>query len=102
MRLIRFFSQVAFISNLFFLMSIVLQFTHFVSEESLVSTIVVLGYFLAVFVFNPLANIFCLLALSFRKNFFSFVPKWLVLANFIFLLVQILYIILFLNDTIYN
>jgi hypothetical protein len=97
-----FLSRVAFICNLFFLCSVALQFRSFVNEDSLVSTIVILGYFFAVFLFNPIANVSYVISILLKRKLFKLVPKWLVLTNFIMLIVQILYIILFLNDTVYN
>jgi hypothetical protein len=99
--MLRFFSRVAFICNIVFLFSVALQYRSFIKEETVVSNIIILGYFLAVFLFNPLVNILYAIYLLVTKKLFKLVPKWLVLTNFIMLIVQILYIILFLNDTIY-
>ncbi|MEI6947709.1 hypothetical protein V9K67_10985 [Paraflavisolibacter sp. H34] len=91
------------ICNLFFLLAVLLQYKNFIGEEKVVSTIVIIGYFLAVFVFNPLVHLLYLAVFSFRRRLFDWVPKWLVAANFLFLLLQIIYIILFLNnDTFYS
>jgi hypothetical protein len=99
--MIRFFSRVALISNIVFLLAVALQYKSFIKEETVVSNIIILGYFLAVFFFNPLVNFLYAIYLIVTKKLFNLVPKWLVLTNFIMLIVQILYIILFLNDTIY-
>jgi hypothetical protein len=97
LRWIAFLSRVAFICNGFFLITALLQYKNVVQEVVAVSTIVVLGYFLSIFVFNPLVN-FCYLVLLLRKQkLFDGVPRWLVMANFIFLILQVLYI-LFLHD----
>jgi hypothetical protein len=61
-----------------------------------------MGYFLAVFLFNPIVNVSYAFCILLKRKLFKLVPKWLVLTNFILLIVQILYIILFLNDTVYN
>jgi hypothetical protein len=97
MRWVLFLSRVAFICNLFFLIAAFLQWTLFIQDETAVSTIVIMGYFLAVFVFNPLVNVIYLI-LWIKKKLLQVMPKWLVLANFIFLLLQIFFILL-LNDT---
>ncbi len=102
MRVIAFLSKVALVCNLFFLLTVVLHFYNFVGEDSMVSIIVIIGYALAVFIFTPLVNIIYLTALGLRKNLFAAVPKWIVITNFIFLILQIIYVILFLNDSFFN
>jgi hypothetical protein len=102
MRLLLFLSRVALICNIFFLLTVLLQWKNFVREESVVSTIVIIGYFLAVFIFNPLVNLLYITFLAIRRRLSDIIPKWLVIANFIFLLLQLLYIILFLNGTLYT
>src|SRR5215207_3309627 len=102
MRWLSFLLRVAFICNIFFLLSVVLHFSSFLRDQAIVSTVVIIGYVLSVFVFNPLANIICFMLLLFKKELFNTVPKWLVLTNFVFLILQIIYILLFLNDTVYN
>jgi len=93
-----FLSRVAFLCNLFFLATVILHFRNYVTDQAAVSTIVIIGYFLSLFLFNPLVNITYLILLIRKKKLFAVVPAWLVIANFIFLLLQLLYI-LYLNDT---
>ena len=95
--LLTFLSRVAFICNLFFLATVVLHFQPYVSDPAAVSTIVIMGYFLSLFLFNPVVNIAYLVLLLRGKKIVDIVPRWLAIANFIFLLLQILFI-LFLND----
>jgi hypothetical protein len=99
--MLRFFSRVAFIFNFFFLLSVALQYRSFIKEESIVYNLIIMGFFPAVFLFSPVINISYFFAIVAKRKLFSLVPKWLVLTNFIMLIVQILYIIIFLNDTIY-
>ncbi len=84
------------------MLSALLQWKDFIGSQVVVSTIVVMGYFLAVFIFNPLVHLLYLIQAVWKKNLWLLVPKWLVITNFIFLLVQLLFILFFLNDTIYN
>jgi hypothetical protein len=91
-----FLSKVAFICNLFFLLTWLLRYVNYVHDPAAVSTIVVIGYFLAVAIFNPLVNIIYLVMLLRKTNPAAVVPLWLVLTNFIFLLLQLQYM-LFLN-----
>lgn len=98
MRWVSFLSRVAFICNLAFGLSVLLQWKPFVSNPALLSTIVVTGYFLAPFIFNPVANLFCLAMLLRKKPLTSRVPNWLALANFGFLIIQIVFVLFFLHD----
>jgi hypothetical protein len=103
MRVLLFLSRVALVCNGFFLLAVLLQYKNFIGDEQVVPTIVIIGYFLAVFVFNPLVHLLYLAIYTFRRRLFDVIPKWLVLTNFLFLLLQILYITLFLNnDTFYS
>jgi hypothetical protein len=100
MRWLLFLSRVAFICNLFFLLTVLLQWRNLIGDEQLASTVVIIGYLFAVFIFNPVVNLSYGITLLRKKALFTFVPRWLVLANFIFLLLQLQYI-LFLNDSIH-
>lgn len=100
MRWLLFLSRVAFICNLFFLLTVLLQWRNLIGDERVASTVVIIGYFFAVFIFSPIVNLSYGISLILRKPLFTFVPRWLVLTNFIFLLLQLQYIF-FLNDTIH-
>jgi len=100
MRWLLFLSRVAFICNLFSLLSIVLLWKTFIEQQVVVSIIAIIGYMLALF-FNPLVNLIYGILLIAKKPLKDFVPKWLVVANFIFLLLQLQYIF-FLNDTLHH
>jgi hypothetical protein len=100
MRWLLFLSRVAFVCNLFFLLTVLLQWRNLIGDERVASTVVIIGYFFAVFVFSPIVNLSYGVTLIRRKPLFTFVPRWLVLTNFIFLLLQLQYIF-FLNDTIH-
>jgi hypothetical protein len=57
MRWLLFLSRVALVCNFFFLMTVVLHFNSFLEDQALVSTIVIMGYALSVFLFTPLVNV---------------------------------------------
>jgi hypothetical protein len=99
--MLRFFSRVAFIFNIFFLLAVALQYKSFIKEESLVYNFIIVSFFPAVFLFSPIINISYFITILVKRKLFSLVPKWLVLTNFIMLIIQILYIIIFLNDPFY-
>ena len=100
MRWLLFLSRLAFICNVFFLLAVSLQISHWLKNEDLAGTIAILGYLL-VALLNPLANIFYLSLFLIRKKFWQVVPSWLITANILFLVMQIFYI-LYLNDTKHN
>lgn len=102
MRWCRFLSQVAFICNLCFLICVLLQWKPVLANNALLSTVVITGYFLAPFVFNPVVNLLYAAIHIRKKPMNLFVPKWLALANFIFLLVQIVFVLFFLHDTFHT
>jgi hypothetical protein len=99
MRALLFLSRIAFICNIFSLFAIVLLWRNLIGDQVVVSTIGIIGYFFAV-ILNPVVNLFYLVFLL-RKKLFKAVPRWLVLANFIFLVLQLQYI-LFLNDKLHT
>lgn len=102
MRLVAFLSKLALVCNLFFLLTVAIHFYDFMGDNSMASIVIIIGYALAVFIFTPLINIIYIALLALRKKLFDVVPKWLVLTNFFFLILQIIYIILFLNDSFLN
>jgi hypothetical protein len=102
MRWCRFLSRVAFICNLFFVFGVLLQSAPFLSSEALRATILIAGFILAPFLFNPLVNLMYLVLLLRRKPLAPSVPRWLAVANFIFLLVQILFLLFFLHDPFHH
>lgn len=98
MKLLRFLSRIAFICNLFFLLTVMMHWSTLFQNEAVVAVIIILGYFLAVFVFNPLVTILYSILLLRRRNLFAIVPKWLVITNFVFLLLQLIYILFILQN----
>ena len=80
MRWLLFLSRVAFICNLFFLLTVLLQWRNLIGDERVASTVVIIGYLLAVFLFNPVVNLSYGFTLLRKKPLFTFVPRWLVLG----------------------
>ena len=97
MRRLLFFSRVAFICNIFFVLSFTIQLTNWIRDEQLKSSIVVLGYIMGL-PLNLALNLVYLVLFLGKKKFWQTVPAWLITANILFLVIQILYII-YLNDT---
>jgi hypothetical protein len=96
MRWLLFLSRLAFICNICFLLAFSLKVTRWIPDHDLESTVVIIGFFLVVF-FNPLVNFLYLFLFIIRKKFWRTVPSWLIMANVLFLVMQIFYI-LYLND----
>jgi len=93
MRLLRLLSRVAFICNICFLLASLDQYLPNPPEGQIISTIIVLGYILAILV-NVVVNGWILVAWAFRKRPLD-IPRWLWIINLIFLVVQL--VILFIH-----
>jgi drug/metabolite transporter (DMT)-like permease len=104
MRWLLFLSRVAFICGVFFLIAVSLLMTNWISDETIVSTVVIIGYLMgAILLF---ATNLCYLGVlvvkkKLKKNLGDIVPLWLVTANLLFL-VFIIYFIFYLNDPYYH
>ncbi len=92
MRWLLFLSRLALICNLFFLLSASLQVYDWAQNSEVNSTILIIGYFLALLL-NPLTNLCYLMAAILRKKLTETVPLWLIISNIIFLVIQLLFII---------
>ena len=91
MRWLLFLSRVAFICNLFSVLALLLLWKNIISQQAVVGTIGVLGYVLAI-VFNPFVNLCYGTLLVTKRSLLAIIPQWLLLANFVFLILQLLYI----------
>src|SRR5688572_7086076 len=97
MRWLLFLSRVAFICNLFSLLTLLILWKNFVHQQAIVGTIAILGYVLAI-VFNHIVNLIYGSLLLAKRTALALILNWLIFANFLFLLLQVLYIYLQ-NDT---
>ena len=91
MRLLRTLARVAFICNICFLLTIAQRYIPNPPEGEIVSTILVLGYFLGAIV-NILLNVTLLILLIFGRLRRAGIPTWLMIVNFLFFLGQIYFI----------
>jgi hypothetical protein len=101
MRWLLFLSRVAFICGIFFLLSLSLGIRgieNWVKDESAASSIITIGVFMGMIVV-PLTNLCYLIVWIARKK--TGVPRWLVIANLLYLFV-LLYYIFYLNDPYYH
>lgn len=91
MRWLLFLSRVAFVCNCFFLVALSLQFGRWFKNEDAESLVIILGYFMSV-PLNAVAVV-CYLLFSVRhRHKLSAVPRWLRIANCVFLVLQLFYI----------
>lgn len=100
MRWLLFLSRQAFIFGIFFILAILVRMNIILKEDSLVSDIVSIGYFIGV-LFVPLTIFLYLLVFLIKKKLRPYVPVWLIISNILFLLV-LLYYIFFLDDPYYH
>jgi hypothetical protein len=97
---LRFLSRLAFICGVFFLLALSLLFKNWLKDESLVSTIITIGYFIGLIVV-PLTILCYLVVFLATRKLNKYIPAWLVIANIFFLLVLGFYI-LYLNGYFTN
>ena len=92
MRWLLFLSRLAFVCNCFFLLAISLQFGRWFQNQDAEATTIIIGYFMSALL-NP-AAVVCYLILFIRnKERVQVVPKWIMVANGIFLFLQAFYIL---------
>ena len=85
-----FFSRVAFICNVCFVLVWVMRYYPVLEEgrpSDAVSLVLILGILIAT-VLNLVVNLFVLVFLLQRKPVWKHFPGWLIIANFLFLLPQ--------------
>lgn len=97
LRWLLFWSRLAFICNICFLIAFSVQLTDWIKNEDISSSIALVGYVIGFFI-NPAVNVCYFVVFIVAKKRLRSVPSWLLTANILFLVIQILYI-LYLNDT---
>ena len=100
MRWLLFLSRLAFICGIFLLLTFSLSVKNWTNDESLASTIIIIGYFMGMIIL-PVTNFCYLLVLIIKRKLKGMVPLWLVCVNILFLLVLLFYIF-YLNDPYYH
>ena len=88
MRRLLFFSRVAFICNICFIAGWLMAHFHQLSNDHLSATIVVLGYGFAFFL-NLATTLIYLIFIATRHLSKKDYPLWLMVTNFLFLLIQL-------------
>lgn len=90
MRWLLFLSRLAFICGICFLLSLSLRIKNWTNDESISSTIIIIGYVIGLIVV-PFTLLCYLGVLVVRKKLP--VPVWLVISNILFLFILMFYII---------
>jgi hypothetical protein len=91
MRWLLFLSRLAFICGLFFLLTLSLLIKDWIRDESLVSTIITIGFFMGMIIV-PITLLCYLILWIAGKKPASIVPRWLIIGNVIVLLILLAYI----------
>jgi len=100
MRWLLFLSRLAFICGLFFVISFTLLINKWVSDPTLESTIITIGYVMGMIIL-PVTNLSYLAVLIIKKKLREYVPLWIILSNVLFFLFLV-YFIFYLNDPYYH
>ena len=100
MRWLLFLSRLAFICGIFFLLSVSLLIKDWLTDDTMVSTIITIGYFMGMIVL-PAISLCYLGVVLVKRKLRDYVPLWLVIANILFFLFLI-YFIFYLNDPYYH
>lgn len=87
MRKLLFLSRVAFLCNCCFLLAWLIQYMPVSPHGHIASTIIVLGTGVAV-ILNMVVNFFVIISLIQKKSNWQLYPRWLIICNFLFLLMQ--------------
>ena len=91
MRWLLFLSRLAFVCNAFFLVALSLQFVRWFQNPDAESLVIIIGYFMAMLL-NPAAVLCCVLLFVRNRSKLQIVPKWLMVANALFLAFQVFYL----------
>jgi hypothetical protein len=100
MQVVRFLTRVAFICNVCFLLASFIQWLPHPPEGELISQLIVLGWLLSI-LFNLIVNGLVVILFAARKLRAAAIPRWLLVSNFIFFLLQ-LFLLIYASATFAN
>ncbi|MFV0606807.1 MAG: hypothetical protein ACK5NK_13305 [Niabella sp.] len=92
MRWLLFLSRVAFLGGIMLILAFSLLLYSWNHEEAISSSIIMAGYVLG-FVLIPVVNIIYLLLIISGRRPTRFVPLWILIFNFIYFIILLLYIL---------
>lgn len=88
MRLLLFFSWIALMLNVLFLIGWANQYSPFMDEGTIHANIIIWGYLLSVY-FNIFLHLIFLVNILLGKKLTDIIPRWLLLLNFFLLVFQL-------------
>jgi hypothetical protein len=86
------FSRIAFVCNICFLLAFSIQVSNWINNQDANDYIITIGYVMG-FILNPLVNLCYLIVLIFSRKKLVIVPSWLLVANILFLVIDVFYIL---------
>jgi hypothetical protein len=89
MQLLGFLSRLAFICNICFLLSATILLLGHPPGGEIISLVIILGFSMAIVV-NVIVNIGYGISLIARKSLSDYIPLWLIIANFLFFITQLI------------
>ena len=92
MRWLLFLSRVALVCNIFFGIAFTLRLWNWVGDPDLQSTIIIIGYVLAMLI-NPITVLTCLFVFVLNRKKLAIVPAWLLVLNVVFLFLQMVFLL---------
>ncbi len=92
MQKLLFFSRVALICNICFLVTALLRFVPFLANGALSSTLIITGSVLSILINSLLVVLYLLLIIT-RRPITNYVPAWLVITNFLIFVLQVIFLI---------
>ena len=92
MQKLLFFSRVALICNICFLITALLRFVPFLASSALSSTLIITGTVLSILINSLLVLSYILLVIT-RRPIKNYVPGWLVITNFLVFVLQVIFLI---------
>ena len=92
MRKLLFFSRVAFICNACFLVTLLFHYIPGLPNNGISSTFIIMGRLLSIAITSILIIAYIIVLLT-SKTLFKYVPAWLVLTNFLFFVLQFIFLI---------
>ena len=90
MRWLLFIHRLAFVCNVFFVLAVSLQLGRLFRNPDAEAIVLILGFFMAG-VLNPFANLSVLFLFFTQREKISGLPKWLLIVNFVFFVLQLIY-----------
>jgi len=88
--MLRLLSKVAFIFNVCFLLAAIMRLISDLPQAEIISLIIISGYVLAIIV-NVVVNLWLVIFWIIRKSLPQLIPLWLIIVNFLFLIVEIIF-----------